>query len=787
MKLYSDAALAKFLDKDIFHQISRAADSLGVECYVVGGYVRDIFLERPSDDIDVVVVGSGIEVAKELKRTLGHKAHLSVFKNFGTAQVKMGDLEVEFVGARRESYSHDSRKPIVEDGTLEDDQNRRDFTINAMAICLNAARFGQLVDPFNGIADLEDGIIATPLDPEVTFSDDPLRMMRCIRFATQLNFRIEEETFAGLQRMADRIKIVSGERIAVELNKIMLSPHPSIGFEYLQRAGLLQIILPEVAALDIVEKRDGRAHKNNFYHSLEVLENVCKHTSHLSPLNSQLWLRWAALLHDVGKTKSKRWEPGVGWTFYNHNIIGAKMVTQIFRRLKLPVGAEMKQVQLLVDLHMRPQVIADSEVTDSAVRRLLNDAGDYIDDLMLLCEADITSKNEVKKRMFLENFRMVREKLADLVEKDYKRLLQPVIDGNEIMEMFHLQPSREVGILKQYLKDAVLDNRVENEREPLMALLMEKARQMGLMILLLMSLVTWGQKSEKIVFTPQWTAQSQFAGYYVAQEKGFYRDAGVEVDIVHPSVTQSAMTRMFNKTSQATTLQLCQALELADVGVELVNILQTSMNNAMVIVSARGKDPLTQKGGRVGVWSVGFGQLAICMSIKEGLDYEWVRFAHNVNLFVSGALDATLAMSYNEYYQLVQAGMELTEKNVYRFCDHGYNVQEDGLYVTLDYYRKHKDQVKRFAQASKKGWEWASAHPEETLDIVMKYVQRDHIGTNRVMQKLMLKEVLRLQVDRESKKREFRLRPDMVQLASRLMKENGMLQREVRYDELTER
>ena len=516
MKLYSDAALAKILDQDIFHQISRVADRLGVECYVVGGYVRDIFLERPSDDIDVVVVGSGIEVAKELKRTLGRRAHLSVFKNFGTAQVKMGDMEVEFVGARRESYSHDSRKPIVEDGTLEDDQNRRDFTINAMAICLNSSRFGQLVDPFNGIADLEDGIIATPLDPEVTFSDDPLRMMRCIRFATQLNFQIEDETFEGLQRMADRIRIVSGERIAVELNKIMLAPHPSIGFEYLQRSGLLQIILPEVAALDIVERRDGRAHKNNFYHSLEVLENVCKNVEcgmwnvELSPTamkndecginsslensssqrsenhstlnipHSTLWLRWAALLHDVGKTKSKRWEPGVGWTFHNHNIIGAKMVPQIFRRLKLPMGAEMRQVQLLVDLHMRPQVIADSEVTDSAVRRLLNDAGDYIDDLMLLCEADITSKNEVKKRMFLENFRMVREKLADLKEKDYKRLLQPVIDGNEIMQMFHLQPSREVGVLKQYLKDAVLDNRVDNEREPLMALLVDKARQMGL-------------------------------------------------------------------------------------------------------------------------------------------------------------------------------------------------------------------------------------------------------------------------------------------------------------------
>ena len=355
----------------MFHLIGDVADEMGVECYVVGGFVRDIFLERPSNDIDVVVVGSGIEVAKALKNRLGKKAHLSVFKNFGTAQVKVrgkehgagGEMEVEFVGARKESYSHDSRKPIVEDGTLEDDQNRRDFTINAMAICLNKKRFGELVDPFNGIADLEDGIIATPLDPEVTFSDDPLRMMRCIRFATQLNFEIEDETFDALSRMADRIRIVSGERIEVELNKIMMAPHPSIGFEYLQRSGLLQIILPEVAALDIVEKRDGRAHKNNFYHTLEVLENVSlprplqKEGSSGAaesplPLEGQgggLWLRWGALLHDIGKTKSKRWEPGIGWTFHNHNIIGAKMVPNIFRRLKLPMGAEMKYVQKMVD------------------------------------------------------------------------------------------------------------------------------------------------------------------------------------------------------------------------------------------------------------------------------------------------------------------------------------------------------------------------------------------------------------------------------------------------------
>ena len=479
MKLYSDEELAEILDQPIFHQISEAADRLGVECYVVGGYVRDIFLERPSNDIDVVVVGSGIAVAEELKRMVGKKAHLSVFRNFGTAQVKFRqqgvEYEVEFVGARKESYSHDSRKPVVEDGTLEDDQNRRDFTINAMAICLNKNRFGELVDPFNGLADLEDGIIATPLEPGITFSDDPLRMMRCIRFATQLNFQIENETFDALERMADRIKIVSGERIKDELNKIILAPHPSIGFEYLQRCGLLNIILPELAALDIVETKNGRAHKNNFYHTLEVLENVTGSVGDMA-----LWLRWAALLHDVGKTKSKRWDPAVGWTFHNHNIIGAKMVPVIFRRLMLPMDAKMKYVQKLVDLHMRPIAIADDEVTDSAVRRLMNDAGEDIDDLMTLCEADITSKNEVRKKMFLENFRMVREKLTDLKEKDYVRLLQPVIDGNEIMELFHLKPSREVGVLKQYLKDAVLDNKVENEREPLMALLMEKAKSMGL-------------------------------------------------------------------------------------------------------------------------------------------------------------------------------------------------------------------------------------------------------------------------------------------------------------------
>lgn len=473
MRLLTDAELAQLLDKDIFHKISDAADSLGVECYVVGGYVRDLFLERPSDDIDVVVVGSGIEVADALRRSLGRKAHISVFRNFGTAQVKYKDIEVEFVGARKESYSHDSRKPIVEDGTLEDDQNRRDFTINALAVCLNKERFGELVDPFGGIDDMYDGIIRTPLDPDITFSDDPLRMLRCIRFATQLNFFIDDDTFAALERNAERIRIISGERIQDELNKIMMTPTPSKGFVDLQRSGLLQIILPELFALDIVEKRNGKAHKNNFYHTLEVLDNVCR-------TSDNLWLRWAALMHDIGKPRSKRWNNNAGWTFYNHNFIGAKMVPDIFRRLKMPLDAKMKYVQKMVDLHMRPIVIADEEVTDSAVRRLLNDAGDDIDDLMKLCEADITSKNQVRKKCFLENFRMVREKIADLKIKDYKRLLQPCIDGNEIMEMFNLRPSREVGLLKQILKEAVLDNKVPNEREPLMQLLMEKAKEMGL-------------------------------------------------------------------------------------------------------------------------------------------------------------------------------------------------------------------------------------------------------------------------------------------------------------------
>lgn len=481
MRNITNADLAKLLDNDIFHKISEAADSLELECYVVGGYVRDLFLERPSNDIDVVVVGSGIRVATELRNLLGKKAHLSVFRNFGTAQVKYRGLEVEFVGARKESYSHDSRKPHVEDGTLEDDQNRRDFTINALAVCLNKERFGELVDPFDGVLDMADGIIRTPLDPDITFSDDPLRMMRCIRFATQLNFIIEDDTFDALERNAERIKIISGERIVDELNKIMLTNAPSKGFVDLQRCGLLQLIIPELSMLDLVETRNGKAHKNNFYHTLEVLDNVCK--SQITADDNgemMLWLRWAALFHDIGKPRSKRWENSAGWTFHNHNFVGAKMIPGIFRRMKLPMDIKMKYVLKMVDLHMRPIVIADDEVTDSAVRRLMNDAGDDIDDLMTLCEADITSKNQVRKQHFLDNFRCVREKIADLKERDYKRLLQPCIDGNEIMEIFHLSPCREVGALKQTLKDAVLDNKVENERDSLMKLLMQKAKSMGL-------------------------------------------------------------------------------------------------------------------------------------------------------------------------------------------------------------------------------------------------------------------------------------------------------------------
>ena len=473
MRNLSKEELIQLLDKKIFHLIGETADEMGLECYVVGGYVRDLFLERPSKDIDVVVVGSGIALAEALGARLGRGAHVSVFRNFGTAQVKYHGTEVEFVGARRESYSHDSRKPIVEDGTLEDDQNRRDFTINALAVCLNKARFGELVDPFDGVWDMEDRLIRTPLDPDITFSDDPLRMMRCVRFATQLNFYIDDETFEALERNKERIKIISRERIADELNKIMMTPTPSKGFVELMRCGLLPLIFPELAAMEGVETIQGKSHKDNFYHTLQVLDN-------LAAQSDNLWLRWAALLHDIGKPKTKRYEPGVGWTFRNHNFIGAKMVPDIFRKMKLPMNEKMKYVQKMVSLHMRPIVIADEVVTDSAVRRLLFEAGDDIDDLMTLCEADITSRNVQRKQRFLDNFKLVRRKLVDLEERDRVRNFQPPVTGEEIMQVFELQPCREVGLLKSAIKDAILDGVVPNEHDPAFEFLLQKAAEMGL-------------------------------------------------------------------------------------------------------------------------------------------------------------------------------------------------------------------------------------------------------------------------------------------------------------------
>jgi len=473
MKIYSDKELAEILDKKVFRLLSETADFLGMECYVVGGYVRDLFLERKSKDIDVVVVGSGLKMAREFGARLGRGTHISLFKNFGTAQVKHRDLEVEFVGARKESYHRDSRKPIVEDGTLEDDQNRRDFTINAMAICLNRDRFGELVDPFGGIEDLEDRIIRTPLDPDITFSDDPLRMMRCIRFATQLNFYIDDDTFSSLENNAERIKIISKERISEELNKIIMSPIPSKGFIDLDRSGLLPLVFPELSTLQGVETVNGRGHKDVFLHTLTVLDNVAAQSDNL-------WLRWAALLHDIGKPRTKKWAPPHGWTFYNHNIVGSHMVPQIFRNLKLPSNEKMKYVQKLVELHMRPINIVDDIVTDSAVRRLLFDAGDDIDDLMLLCESDITSRNELKKQRLLDNFRIVRQKLTDLEEKDRIRNFQPPVDGNEIMQVFGLSPTNTVGELKSVIKDAILDGIIPNEHDAALSFLIKAAAKMGL-------------------------------------------------------------------------------------------------------------------------------------------------------------------------------------------------------------------------------------------------------------------------------------------------------------------
>ncbi|MBR6117697.1 MAG: HD domain-containing protein [Paludibacteraceae bacterium] len=461
------------IENPVLKMVGETADRLGLECYVIGGWVRDLFLHRPSDDIDVVVVGSGIQLAEAVAEKLGKGAHLSVFKTYGTAQVKRGELELEFVGARRESYQHDSRNPIVEDGTLEEDQNRRDFTINAMAICLNKARYGELLDPFDGIGDLERCVIRTPLDPDITFSDDPLRMMRAIRFATQLGFDLDGETFDAIVRNKERIHIITKERIAEELHKIMLSRRPSEGWLLLDKTGLLPLIFPELAALKGIEVKEGRGHKDVFLHTLKVLDNV-------ADTSDNLWLRWAALLHDIGKPKSKQWDPQAGWTFRNHNYIGAKMVPKIFAKMKMPLNEKMEYVKKMVDLHMRPINLIEDTVTDSAVRRLLFEAGDDIDDLMLLCDADITSRNEEKKARFHRNYQLVREKMVELEERDRIRNFQPPVKGDEIMEILHLEPCSTVGELKMAIKDAILDGIIPNEYEAAKAYMLKLAHERGL-------------------------------------------------------------------------------------------------------------------------------------------------------------------------------------------------------------------------------------------------------------------------------------------------------------------
>jgi putative nucleotidyltransferase with HDIG domain len=462
----------KYLDHKIFAMISEVADELNVECYVIGGFVRDLFLQRKSEDIDVVVIGSGIELAEKLsKKIKGSK--LSVFKNFGTAQIKWKNLEVEFVGARKESYRADSRKPIVEDGTLEDDQNRRDFTINALALCLNKERFGELIDPFNGISDIKNKIIKTPLNPDVTFNDDPLRMMRCIRFSAQLQFYIEENTFEAISRVKERISIISKERIVDELNKIMASKVPSIGFELLKRSGLLELIMPDLYKLCGIEEKGGRAHKDNFLHTMQVLDSVASKSDNL-------WLRWAALFHDIGKPISKRWDNRVGWTFHNHDFVGAKMIPKIFNQMKFPQNEKMKYVQKMVALHMRPIALVEEEVTDSAVRRLLFDAEDDIEDLMLLCDADITSKNLEKVRRYQDNYRIVRNKLTEIEQKDKIRNFQPPVSGEEIMKVFDLTPCREIGVIKNAIKDAVLDGEIANEHDAAYQYMLKIAAELGL-------------------------------------------------------------------------------------------------------------------------------------------------------------------------------------------------------------------------------------------------------------------------------------------------------------------
>lgn len=457
----------------VFHVVGDVADDLGRECYVVGGYVRDILLERPSKDIDFVTVGSGIEVAEAVAKALGPRTSLAVFRTYGTAQVKSRDVELEFVGARRESYTRNSRNPIVEDGTLEDDQQRRDFTVNAMAICVNKDNYGVLIDPFDGIGDMERRIIRTPLDPDITFSDDPLRMMRAIRFATQLGFDIYPETFDAITRNKERINIITRERIVDELMKIMKAAKPSRGFYLLKKCGLLDLIMPELAALSGIEVVNGRGHKDNFEHTLQVLDNVAEKSNYV-------WLRWAALFHDIAKPVTKAYDKAIGWTFHNHNFIGAKMIPRIFKKMKMPMDAKMKYVQKLVELHMRPIALVEDTVTDSAVRRLIFDAGDNIEDLMLLCEADITSKNQDKVKRFLDNFILVREKMKEIEEKDRIRNFQPPVDGLEIMRVFGLEPCHEVGALKEKIKNAILDGVIGNNHEEAYAYMLARAAEMGL-------------------------------------------------------------------------------------------------------------------------------------------------------------------------------------------------------------------------------------------------------------------------------------------------------------------
>lgn len=461
------------INMPLLHLVGETADRLGLPCYVIGGWVRDLFLHRDSKDIDIVVVGSGIRLAQAVADALGKGAHLSVFKTYGTAQVKKNNTEIEFVGARKESYHSDSRNPIVEEGSLEDDQNRRDFTINALAICLNKEHYGELLDPFDGLYDMEECIIRTPLDPDITFSDDPLRMLRGIRFAAQLGFYLNLTTFEAIERNRERINIITKERIAEELNKIMLSRRPSVGWLLLDKTGLLSIIFPELAALKGVETKEGRGHKDIFRHTMQVLDSVAEKSDNL-------WLRWAALLHDIGKPRSKSWDNAVGWTFHNHNYVGAKMVPRIFARMKLPQNEKMKYVAKMVDLHMRPINLIEESVTDSAVRRLLFEAGDDIDDLMLLCEADITSKNEEKVRKYKQNYQLVRQKMREIEEKDRLRNFQPPIRGEEIMTLLNLPQGPLVGELKSALKDAVLDGIIPNEYEPAKQYILQLAKEKGL-------------------------------------------------------------------------------------------------------------------------------------------------------------------------------------------------------------------------------------------------------------------------------------------------------------------